>query len=1771
MATPAQFAAAFLAQVEAGFTDIETDLYLADPRVRKIEAALHIARVSDDITILGGGSFGTAGRTEDGRIVKLTTDPTEVSAGSVLKGLPLEFVVHIYGSWFVRYTKVTPWDRGTEERVGLLLMEQVDTTPIRLQDRGKAVTEVWKRVRKESGASPEKLEAMTHGAARAVLKQASEDLERGLRKLGESDGPDRAMANDIAEALAELRGHGVYAIDAHRNNIGYSTADKRYKLFDIGSSSSPHDVATGEIPPVTRQEITKTSPIVEEGIASEEIGEAEAPAPRRRSAVQQRPVAREPSGRIARRDCRHIQEWLFDYLSTDIDPYDFNFAIKDWIEQSGEDFVDPYDVMPDDLSPPQLKAFTKWLKNSNEMELYKREAPLEAPAYLFLHAKAKLDRGSWFVHFTNRDFVGGFTQGSTLEGLQLTRWKQRKDLANCSANLSKDQGLAEVVFGFAFALEDMTDWRAVRAASKKYGKNAVLFQCDCAVTAYHDGDEEQQAIFPLCSEYNVVAVNASEWVGINGERLWIEENGEEVNFDSYAEIVAHLESKSAPKKRRTRAAEAVRPWAVGDEVPDPVENGDGTTTFWHGTVRSKVDRIRRDGLLPSLAGYGDEAYVYLAPTANVAAYWARRRAYADQGPGAPVVLELRVPTERVVRLADGQWATPDVVPPSAIVDAEAGAAETAVLHGAGAREQHMDRVEVYRGVPGWADDVIRTGDLVTTNQDMAWDYASRRGKLIAATVDLADLVEYQRPRPDEVEYRYVGSKAIGSVVRNDARESDVDFKSVSDNPEKWRIKDESWPSAKPKFTATKSIGGSVVMHWKDSGDGYFDIVTTHGDTVIGNLFYGPSDTDPERLKGAVEVRPEFRRQLVATRMYAWAEVLSGKIFMPDEPHTPLAEAFWKQKDRPFGNVPAVDPRIGNLARKIYDELSPTLRHEVDTFVHGVLVGQVPSLETCCTDELYAAYAPMRELLRTMKGGSIHLYRGEPAEKPALDRKWLSWTSSKRLAKWFAERKGSHVVEADVRVADVVAVLLSSQNRDYVEYLVKDRPEYHGASSAHELPGDDLSAYLSARGSVPGIGPESGPRRPPRDGVARYESPHGSVRYVNYENGAATSVLQVVTRDGKSATIANVYTDPGHRGAGVASALLARARQDFDTVEHSTMLSPAGAAWKSHVGEDVIPVDHAHVEAGARRIASVFSMAVKTSLSSPDPARWMFERADNKRRTTNGFIVIGAPQVEETYFSLPQLGELRTVRGQIIDKVMVHPVLVWEPGQHELVLGGATNGVNRAGYASIWIKVNVASPYAEELSEHPLNFTKHFATTLLHEVTHVRDYIRQEDVIEPERHGEASRREAFFDYWNSPHEVRARMAQVVYEVLNALRGTAGPTYIRRALMHDNQWLVDEVLSKSKTWRRSEGIMTPENRAKVLRAVYRAMEREGLLVQQDTRLPKTQRSRAAEASATLPAFLRSGDAAWRWAQENVDLSYEDDPETEERERAEYEDRANTYAFFAEYAYKAGFIVVYRMVRVQSIDAVNIRSLGKAWSKTLRGAGVYGAAPADGVDVLIKGRVSPQYVDWEYGFTSFMYYGESQWEVSLVARAPVEVLAIGDRVLDPPVMGSTGDAKETWTGGEERRRAANEGFFHGSFADLPVGTVLRGDRGEGFEWRSRAPASQLLEAARPASAVCRTTAVFMTSTSRAVLKAGGGAEHVYRVEPVGQISGPFDGGWHSEISRQWLKRGGEMTDDLTKDPKFVRMAEAYWAGQKCRGEVCGGGWEYLTPEAKIVKRLR
>ena len=170
-----------------------------------------------------------------------------------------------------------------------------------------------------------------------------------------------------------------------------------------------------------------------------------------------------------------------------------------------------------------------------------------------------------------------------------------------------------------------------------------------------------------------------------------------------------------------------------------------------------------------------------------------------------------------------------------------------------------------------------------------------------------------------------------------------------------------------------------------------------------------------------------------------------------------------------------------------------------------------------------------------------------------------------------------------------------------------------------------------------------------------------------------------------------------------------------------------------------------------------------------------------------------------------------------------------------------------------------------------------------------------------------------------------------------------------------------------------------------------------------------------SSETASFLSTPQQAWKWAKENVDIEVTEDElendllsESERdiitREIEAYQEKASLYSSKYNSIKNKGNITVYRVIKVLSLDSIDWDNIGTHWSFEREGAGSYGDMRPNvrkkGVDVLLTGMVSVNDIDWEYCFTSFMYYGESQWECSLDDGASVVVTHINGDKLSTPI---------------------------------------------------------------------------------------------------------------------------------------------------------------------------
>jgi hypothetical protein len=231
--------------------------------------------------------------------------------------------------------------------------------------------------------------------------------------------------------------------------------------------------------------------------------------------------------------CEHAK-YLAQYLNIEFDPYDFDWGVEQWKRSKGyrREKWEHYDDLPEE----QKVEFTAYAKHFLVQHGHQYD-PLSLPAYIFFENAKTLPPGTWLAHFS-RDSFPSFKKGATLETLALSTHANPSTVKSCEANLDPDSGLFDTVWGFAIEAEGLSH-RDLRDM-KNYGQQVMLFQTDCAVSAWHNTDNFEQVIFPLCSEYNLYRGS------YDGHALSFEstedDGGEYKEFDSLDEVIEYAEA-----------------------------------------------------------------------------------------------------------------------------------------------------------------------------------------------------------------------------------------------------------------------------------------------------------------------------------------------------------------------------------------------------------------------------------------------------------------------------------------------------------------------------------------------------------------------------------------------------------------------------------------------------------------------------------------------------------------------------------------------------------------------------------------------------------------------------------------------------------------------------------------------------------------------------------------------------------------------------------------------------------------------------------------------------------------------------------------------------------------------------------------------------------------------------------------------------------------------------------------------------------------------------
>ena len=137
-----------------------------------------------------------------------------------------------------------------------------------------------------------------------------------------------------------------------------------------------------------------------------------------------------------------------------------------------------------------------------------------------------------------------------------------------------------------------------------------------------------------------------------------------------------------------------------------------------------------------------------------------------------------------------------------------------------------------------------------------------------------------------------------------------------------------------------------------------------------------------------------------------------------------------------------------------------------------------------------------------------------------------------------------------------------------------------------------------------------------------------------------------------------------------------------------------------------------------------------------------------------------------------------------------------------------------------------------------------------------------------------------------------------------------------------------------------------------------------------------------------------------------------------------------------------------------------------------------------------------------------------------------------------------------------------YHGTSEPMAVGATLKARK------RHANPVEELLESRRPKGAVSRLQAFFMTERPGGIFAATGGEgyDYIYQVKPVGPVTKGHTSYFTAIVDKSWTRSTSGA--DLTKDPKLVALADAYWAGGHY--DEAYGGWEIFSPSMKVIKLI-
>ena len=170
----------------------------------------------------------------------------------------------------------------------------------------------------------------------------------------------------------------------------------------------------------------------------------------------------------------------------------------------------------------------------------------------------------------------------------------------------------------------------------------------------------------------------------------------------------------------------------------------------------------------------------------------------------------------------------------------------------------------------------------------------------------------------------------------------------------------------------------------------------------------------------------------------------------------------------------------------------------------------------------------------------------------------------------------------------------------------------------------------------------------------------------------------------------------------------------------------------------------------------------------------------------------------------------------------------------------------------------------------------------------------------------------------------------------------------------------------------------------------------------------------------SFLSNYESARKYAYDNIDDvaeafdAYDEDPDDihASYSRDYYIELIELYVDKYNELKTQNSVTIYRLIKLNSLKDLDINNIGMHWSFEEDGVGAYGEQHPNrgmmttGKSFVLEGDVNPKYIDWVYGFNSFIWYGEDQWECALIKGAKVIINSINNKKLNKPLNTIVGD---------------------------------------------------------------------------------------------------------------------------------------------------------------------